>query len=64
MGFAFLGNMKDLKDLLSNQLLDLVTENMATQTRILNDPTKIIELAICKRNIIKLQQEIFIRYNA
>jgi hypothetical protein len=57
--------MKDLKNLQAGQLLDLVTENMATQTRLLKeDPRKLLELAICKREIIKLQQEIFIRYNA
>lgn len=56
--------MKNLKTLESGQLLDLVTENLTTQNRIINDPAKLIELRNCKRNIAELQQEIFIRYNA
>jgi TusA-related sulfurtransferase len=56
--------MKNLKDLEPGELLELVTENLATQNRILNDPAKITELTNCKMNIAALQQEIFIRYKS
>ncbi|MBS1753541.1 MAG: hypothetical protein KF741_13050 [Ferruginibacter sp.] len=56
--------MKDLKKLGPGELLALVTENLVTKNRILKDPTKLMELATCRRNIAALQQEIFIRYKA
>jgi hypothetical protein len=56
--------MKDLTKLESNQLLTLVTENLAAQKRISENPNNLTELATCKRNMAAIQQEIFIRYNS
>jgi hypothetical protein len=56
--------MKNLKDLEPVELLELVTENLATKNRILNDPCRITELKNCQMNIAALQVEIFVRYKS